>query len=179
MTQHSSPSPPTPNLPSSPTRSGPLPAAPSPRPHPHGPRSPESHLMRRSALGSSHTRYHTMPLPVESSSASIPHRSLSISEHGDSLVIVDEPETGLPEAPYRPPEAVIDPPEDDPPPIRQASFLSILERAMIWKWTQSSLPKTSMRGNPVSNRMTRWKLISQPVKVQCLSWDLVYFHEDG
>lgn len=57
-----------------------------------------------------------MPLPVESSSASIPHRSLSISEHGDSLVIVDEPETGLPEAPYRPPEAVIDPPEDDPPP---------------------------------------------------------------
>ncbi|KIR77297.1 ubiquitin carboxyl-terminal hydrolase 25/28 [Cryptococcus gattii E566] len=57
-----------------------------------------------------------MPVPAKSPSASIPHQSSSVSEHVDSPVIVDEPETGLPEAPYRPPEAVIDPPEDDPPP---------------------------------------------------------------
>ncbi|KIR55761.1 ubiquitin carboxyl-terminal hydrolase 25/28 [Cryptococcus gattii Ru294] len=57
-----------------------------------------------------------MPVLAKSPSASIPHQSSSVSEHVDSPVIVDEPETGLPEAPYRPPEAVIDPPEDDPPP---------------------------------------------------------------
>nr|KIR50274.1 ubiquitin carboxyl-terminal hydrolase 25/28 [Cryptococcus bacillisporus CA1280] len=57
-----------------------------------------------------------MPVPAKSPSTSIPHQTSSVSEHVDSPVIVDEPETGLPEAPYRPPEAVIDPPEDDPPP---------------------------------------------------------------
>lgn len=116
MTQHSSSSPPKANPTGPRTRSGTHPIAVAPRPHPHGPRSLESQSAKRSAPGSSHTRYHTMPVPAKSPSTSIPHQTSSVSEHVDSPVIVDEPETGLPEAPYRPPEAVIDPPEDDPPP---------------------------------------------------------------
>ncbi|WWC61766.1 uncharacterized protein I303_104351 [Kwoniella dejecticola CBS 10117] len=97
------------------------------KPHsrPAGPRSPEHLKSPRSETrdhpGSSRTRYRTVPIPVDPSSdlqsthdipQNQPHSKPQPLSFSPSKISREEE---LPHAPYRPPEAVIEPPEEHPP----------------------------------------------------------------
>ncbi|WVW83772.1 hypothetical protein I302_105793 [Kwoniella bestiolae CBS 10118] len=89
--------------------------------HPHskpaGPRSPEHHRSPRDGPGSSRTKYRTVPILSQSHDAPIiqedlfQHPSHPISSSPPTLIFTED----APHAPYRPPEAVIEPPEEHPP----------------------------------------------------------------
>ncbi|OCF36740.1 hypothetical protein I316_01336 [Kwoniella heveanensis BCC8398] len=101
---------------------------------PAGPRSPDS---KHHGPGSSRTRYHTTPLPAtsnasqsatssspsqtRSSTLNIPTSPTSMrSDHtathsSPKSTITAELDSAQPHAPYRPPEPVIEPPEEHPP----------------------------------------------------------------
>ncbi|WWC70309.1 uncharacterized protein I206_104259 [Kwoniella pini CBS 10737] len=92
------------------------------KPHskPAGPRSPEylksPRAERQDQPGTSRTRYYTVPLPVDSVSGSTPAQDAIQSQLqplSTSPSLIDAQE--LSHAPYRPPEAVIEPPEEHPP----------------------------------------------------------------
>ncbi|WWC89454.1 uncharacterized protein L201_004378 [Kwoniella dendrophila CBS 6074] len=91
------------------------------KPHtkPMGPRSPEQHKSpqthAREQPGSSRTKFHTVPILSEHANKMDDEAFLStsqpLSNSPPSLLLQHD----APHAPYRPPEAVIEPPEEHPP----------------------------------------------------------------
>ncbi|OCF60484.1 hypothetical protein L486_00117 [Kwoniella mangroviensis CBS 10435] len=90
---------------------------------PAGPRSPEHHRSpksdRRDGPGSSRTKYRTVPIPTQSEDTPIIQEDF-FQPHAPSQPIPSSPPAlasaeDAPHAPYRPPEAVIEPPEEHPP----------------------------------------------------------------
>ncbi|WRT66247.1 uncharacterized protein IL334_003200 [Kwoniella shivajii] len=101
------------------------PASPSLKLHPRpaGPRSPDSPRSakgeRRDQPGSSRTRFSTIPLPITQQTDDIENPQHNPQPGSIDHMAPSSPsspiELDTPHAPYRPPEAVIEPPEEHPP----------------------------------------------------------------
>ena len=138
----------------------------TPSPQLHGPRSPPS----RDRPGSSRTHYYA-PRPAHPPSPNLSRKGpLSFDIHSPppsapaTLVDIDEPstlgqDTDAPHAPYRPPEAVYEPPEEHPPgyvPGVVAEHIGQDEDETVVMWDSVAGPSRPMRPAEANLQKDMW-----------------------
>ncbi|KAK8864283.1 hypothetical protein IAR55_001529 [Kwoniella newhampshirensis] len=141
-------------------------------PKPAGPRSPVSTRSAKSDRhdhsepGSSRTRFYTTPLPATlstSPTSTVRAEPSSVPNfRSDSPEIATDIELDPPHAPYRPPEAVIEPPEEHPPgytPGIVAEYIGSDDEAMpIDSPTSKDRASLNTLGDEMTGNVDAWKV---------------------